>query len=982
MIIKSFTYAVFPHFLLFYPYLIMSNFFTKLTSVMGAATLVAVSTSASLVAAASEFLPYAETLADNSVISAQSTEAGYRLGDNVTRAEIAKVVANLGGIDPVACSGTTYSDVGSGLGDLCGYVEALADAGVVSTSSATFRPNANVTRAEMVKMILGALGEVGSDVDAGYMDLGGLGDLASYVNRANEIGCISDSSYFRPNASSSRGEAFKVAVICAGLDVSVEEPTDPTDPTSTGSTVSTGGSLSVALDGSAMAQYVPKNASSVKVGSVKLTAGSADVTVSSLVVTRSGLGNAADISSVQLTQNGVALSDARSMSTSSQSATLKLTNNMVVKAGESAVVDVLVSLSGAENNQHQFAVTTVTGLNGATVTGVPVTLGLLNTTSYTVGTVTVDSFGGTPSSVTSGKANQIFATVKLTPSGKDAVINSFTLTKGTGSEDYTKVFANVSAYFNSTKVGTVTLSTDKITVTGLNISRLSGEQASIELRADIVFVGSSGTKTSFKVDSSSDVSATEKTTGYAMMVGGYSATAQANLDLNSVDLTITKTSTGTLTVAPGASAVELYKATVTSDATFDVSNYTLSVVASSTSASGLSSFSDNKVTVYINGVDYELSNSTPGATTSTKNWTATADRFRVEPGVPVTVRVVGNLKSNAFTPADYTTTFSISELRNVSNGATSNVSKSQAGDKVTVKSGTVVLKDATQAPPSTRRIYSSADLEIGRFAVESQAENLTVRKLTVTNAVLPGSGGVSDWTTIISGNNVKLVDVATSSQVSATVTVTAGSIVFDNMSAEVSKDTTRNFKVVVTTTSFSSGEHGKSVDISVTLDTVDKSSGGSAAGAPATLASVNSTSYVTGVVPPTVAITKKSAKVFLVKVTNVDSDSTVTLESIKARVKPVAVNNSSYTAIYCLRAEGSSVSTCPEASTSTSTGSVPGGATVLTIATPPVISKSNGSYSYEILVDSNFVDPTDLLGEVLQVTYNTGTTEDYQVSAQ
>ncbi len=946
---------------------------------MGAATLVAVSTSASLVAAASEFLPYAETLADNSVISAQSSEAGYRLGDNVTRAEIAKVVANLGGIDPVACSGTTFSDVGSGLGDLCGYVEALADAGVVSTSNATYRPNANVTRAEMVKMILGALGEVGSDVDAGYMDIEGLNDLTSYINRANEIGCVSDSSYFRPMASSSRGEAFKVAVICAGLDVSVEEPTDPTDPTSTGSTSSTGGSLSVSLDGSAMAQYVPKNASSVKVGSVKLTAGAADVTVSSLVVSRSGLGNAADISSVQLTQNGVALSDARSMSTSSQSATLKFTNNMVVKAGESAVVDVLVSLSGAENNQHQFAVTSVTGLNGATVTGTPVTLGLLNTTSYTVGTVTVDSFGGTPSSVTSGKANQLFATVKLTPSGKDAVINSFTLTKGTGSEDYTKVFANVSAYFNSTKVGTVTLSTDKMTVTGLNISRLSGEQASIELRADIVYVGATA-MTSFKVDSSSDVSATEKTTGYAMMVGGYSATAQANLSLNSVDLTITKTSTGTVTVAPGASAVELYKATIASDATFDVSNYTLSVVATSTSASGLSSFSDNKVTVYINGVDYELSNSTAGATTSTRTWTATADRFRVEPGVPVTVRVVGNLKSNAFTPVDYTTTFSISELRNVSNGATSPVSKSQAGDKVTVKSGTVVLKDATVAPPSTRRIYSSADLEIGRFAVESQAENLTLRKLTVTNSVF--TGGVQDWTTIISGNNVKLVDAATSSQVSATVTVTSTGITFDNMSAEVTKDTTRNFKVVATTTSFDATEHNKIVDIRVTLDTVDKSSGGAAAGAPVTLASVNSSNYVTGVVPPTVTLTKKSAKVFLVKVTNVDSDSTVQLEAIKARVKPVAVNNSTYTAIYCLRAEGSSLSTCPEASTSTSTGAVPGGATNLTLASVPTLSKNGGSYSYEILVDSNYVDPTDLLGEVLQVTYNTGTTEDYQVTAQ
>lgn len=956
----------------------MSNFFTKLTSVMGVATLVAVSTSASLVSAASEFLPYAETLADNSVITTQSSEAGYRLGDNVTRAEIAKVVANLGGIDPVACSGTTYSDVGSGLGDLCGYVEALADAGVVSTSSATFRPNAQVTRAELVKMILGGLGETGSDVDAGYMDLAGLGDLATYVNRANEIGCVNDSTYFRPNASATRGEAFKIAVVCAGLDVSVTDPTTPTTPTTgtgtTGTTASgtTAGALTVALEGQALAQYVPQNASSVKVGSIKLSAATSDVTVSSVVITRSGLGNASSISSLQLSQAGVAVSDARTMSTSSQTSTLKLTNNLVIKAGTSVVLDVLVNLAGGENNQHQFAVTTVNTLNGSTVSGLPVTLGLLNTTSYSVGTVSVDSI--TTTSVTSGKANQLFATVKLTPN-KDATITGFTLTKGTTSEDYTKVLSNVSAYFNGTKVGSVSVGTDKLTVTGLNVARLSGEQASIELRADVVYVGPAA-QTSFKVDASSDVAATEKTTGYATTVTG-APTAQANLVLNSVDITITKTSTGTTTVAPGGSAVDLYKATITSDATFDVSNYTLTL--SSGPLNGLSSFSDNKVTVYINGVDYELSATTIGA--ATRNWTATADRFRVEPGVPVTIRVVGNVKSNATpVPADYVFTFSMSEVKNITNGAVSSITKSQAGDKVTVKNGTAVLKNATVAPPSSRRVYANADLEIGRFAVGAEAENVTVRKITVTNGA--AATGVTDWTTIISSNSVKLVDVATLAQISATVTVTAGSIVFDNMSAEVTKDTTRNFKVVATTSGFDVTEHAKNIDLAVALDTVDKASGGAATVSGSPIASVSTTDYVTGVVPPTVAISKKSAKVFLVKVTNVDSESDITLNAIKARVKPVAVNNSTYAAVYCLRAEGSSTSTCTESSTSTSTGSVPGAAASLVLATPPTITKSGGNYSYEILVDSNFVDPTDLLGEVLQVTYNGTVTEDYQVSAQ
>ena len=126
----------------------MVNFSMKIASTVTVVTLLATTLSASVVSAASEFLPYAELLADNDVIGTQSTEAGYRLGDTVTRAELAKVAANLGGYAPTACTGV-FADVTSTLGDLCGYVEALADAGVVA-SATNFRPSASVTRAEMV----------------------------------------------------------------------------------------------------------------------------------------------------------------------------------------------------------------------------------------------------------------------------------------------------------------------------------------------------------------------------------------------------------------------------------------------------------------------------------------------------------------------------------------------------------------------------------------------------------------------------------------------------------------------------------------------------------------------------------------------------------------------------------------------------------------------------------------------------------------
>ncbi len=407
----------------------MSNFFTKLASSVGIVTLVAASTSVSLVSAASEFLAYAEMLADNGVINS-NTEAGYRLSSNITRAELAKVVANLGGIDSMSCTGDVYSDVGAAQGDLCGFIEALADAGVVSTASATFRPTASVTRAEMVKMILGALGETGSETDAGYMDLSAMGDLAGYVNRANELGCAADASYFRPNATASRGEAFKIAACAAGLEL----PVDPENPPVTGTGVtSTGtvmGALTASLEGTAMAQYVPKNASSVKVGSVKLMAGSSDVTVRSLTVTRSGLGNSADIpanNGIRASQNGIVVSSSSDFyNSTSQNGTVYFYPALVVKAGASQVVDILVNLSGAENSQHQFALTAVNADN-TTVTGAPVTLGLLNTTSYVTATVTVG--GSTNSTATPGKTQQTIAKVDLTAGSRDVTVNGFTLTR-------------------------------------------------------------------------------------------------------------------------------------------------------------------------------------------------------------------------------------------------------------------------------------------------------------------------------------------------------------------------------------------------------------------------------------------------------------------------------------------------------------------------------------------------------------------------
>jgi S-layer homology domain len=105
-----------------------------ISSVIGVSICISSAIYIGSLSAGSEFLSAATTLSDASIISSQD-EYGYRLGDTITRAELAKVAANLGG-----------------------YIESLERAGVVRSGN-TFRPQDSITRAEMVKMLLGVIGE-------------------------------------------------------------------------------------------------------------------------------------------------------------------------------------------------------------------------------------------------------------------------------------------------------------------------------------------------------------------------------------------------------------------------------------------------------------------------------------------------------------------------------------------------------------------------------------------------------------------------------------------------------------------------------------------------------------------------------------------------------------------------------------------------------------------------------------------------------
>ena len=89
----------------------------------------------------------------------------------------------IAGIAQGSCSSTVFDDVSASLGDLCGYIEQGAEAGVVSQSNVEFRPNAPITRAELTKILFAARGILPAKGAFGFYDVPeNMGTLRGYIN--------------------------------------------------------------------------------------------------------------------------------------------------------------------------------------------------------------------------------------------------------------------------------------------------------------------------------------------------------------------------------------------------------------------------------------------------------------------------------------------------------------------------------------------------------------------------------------------------------------------------------------------------------------------------------------------------------------------------------------------------------------------------------------------------------------------------------
>lgn len=305
----------------------------------------------------------ASALAAKGYINFQSNVADYNLDSTITRAEIAKVAANVAELDASALCEGNFADVSATTPNdwVCGYVEPLLAGGFIS-ANVNYNPNANLTKAEAVKLMLEVAGQEVPFSDATWQ--------ADFVSYAVENGFVSTFTDF--NTAATRGFTFSIASAATTEEVEVEvtdniiqeiqgllNGTSGDDTTSVVEEdeddiviVSGDNVLSIELSPRTPASAtIPGFTNGVRAAAYDVTAGSEDVTISQIAVKRTGLSDEDTLDQLAIFTDAGRASNAQSDNQDNDTvAQINLDDGgLVVKAGETTTIYVVVDVESSED---------------------------------------------------------------------------------------------------------------------------------------------------------------------------------------------------------------------------------------------------------------------------------------------------------------------------------------------------------------------------------------------------------------------------------------------------------------------------------------------------------------------------------------------------------------------------------------------------------------------------------------------------------
>ncbi len=502
----------------------MSNLFKKITSATMALLIVlSIVSPVSGVMAAYSTLESANKLASLGVIVDNSANpANYRLGDSITRGEMAKVTMKLSEQDVVDVCEWKFADLTSA-DWACKYAEAGLANGYFAANT-TFRPQDNVTKVEALKMVMQARG-VAKSSNADWM--------AAYVEAALEAGIL-DASFTDYNTVAVRGWIFQIAVnAIEGMDDdddgllddllgNLDDEDTGTGTTGTGDTdvVVTGWVLVVSLSPeTADAASIPGGVNGIPVASFDLTAGDEDVTVTSVTVKRRGLSDSNTLTGLAaFTVDGRASKAKNDSLENDTEATLTLTNGLVVKAWETTTLIIVADVNTAANAANdEFAIELKEVVASASVE----TEGSLVGNSLRVGsvdaaTLTVEDNGTVSNPKLGEEGVNIFKFQLVWDNDDDIVVNS--LTFRSDSSDAEEDLTNFKLMLGSTELAATTSMNGKYLTFNLVdwFTVANSKTEKFTVTADVI--GGAGDTLSWYVDKNLDISALDTKYGYGASI--------------------------------------------------------------------------------------------------------------------------------------------------------------------------------------------------------------------------------------------------------------------------------------------------------------------------------------------------------------------------------------------------------------------------------------------------------------------------------
>lgn len=674
------------------------------------------------------------------------------------------------------------------------------------------------------------------------------GDTSSYVVWNGVKRKFASDAAFAANMLNHAFDVLTTITYGNGADVTGREA-DLADVVCT-SGPSVGGALTVALASDTPAgMTVPKNASSVPLVKVNLTAGSADVLVTGLRFHRVGVGAASDFANVYLYDaNGKRLTTGRTVNSTTHNVEFN-SLNITVKAGQtwSALVYGDFSSPASTGGQHAFELVDAASVvvsGNSTVSGSFPVRGNVFTVGTTLSARVDVQKGILPANPTIGTQNAEISNFKITANTNDVKVYQVTLYQA-GSITNSDL-TNIKLWQGSTEVASAaSVSSDGRIVLKFTNPYLiaNGTTKVFSLTANVG--GRAGRTIRTYVEYTTDVTAIDQVynAGAAVCINttGACAGSPANFDGTATNYIEVTTQGGTLTnafngpptqnIAKGQLAVPLYKFTLTSpDNALEIRNIRVSIAKTAASA-GTCFVKGSAGTNYFRSI--KIKNLDSGMTVmgptefasalangSTNSGTITfSDSFNINAGQTLNLALVADL-SNSEDAANeffgsgncaYQATFQAfqsNDVRVVDTGEFLALDKivpndTVVGNALTVKASRLDIALASN-PVSGTVVKKEQNVPVAGLTLTSSAESdITITNLTLAaQAVLAVSGctfgdaGTCNETAVAQRiTSLALYDGATQVGLAKAPDSTTGKAQITNMNLLIAKGTTKTLTV-------------------------------------------------------------------------------------------------------------------------------------------------------------------------------------------